>query len=125
MKRLIIALLCLAAVSAIVACEGSDDYVKNLKSEYRYTVKKHNVKGSDIEAIEQALDKHEWQKSKSLTKDDAKAEWESFLSDINDEEVEITDGGYVTVRFHEFAPMTIDEIIHWIEGDSVGEKTWK
>lgn len=125
MKRLIIALLCLAAVSAIVACEGSDDYVKNLKSEYRYTVKKHNVKGSDIEAIEQALDKHEWQKSKSLTKDDAKAEWESFLSDINDEEVEITDGGYMTVRFHEFVPMTIDEIIHWIEGDSVGEKTWE
>ena len=95
MKRLIIALLCLAAVSAIVACEGSDDYVKNLKSDYGYTVKKHNVKVSDIEAIEQALDKHEWQKSKSLTKDDAKAEWESFLSDINDEEVEITDGGYV------------------------------
>ena len=125
MKRLIIALLCLAAVSAIVACERSDDYVKNLKSEYRYTVKKHNVKGSDIEAIEQALDKHEWQKSKSLTKDEAKAEWESFLSDINDVEVEITDGGYVTVRFHEFVPMTIDEIIHWIEGDSVGEKTWK
>ena len=110
MKRLIIALLCLAAVSAIVACEGNDDYVKNLKSEYRYTVKKHNVKGADIEAIEQALDKHEWQ---------------SFLSDINDEEVEITDGGYVTVRFHEFVPMTIDEIIHWIEGDSVGEKTWE
>ena len=22
-------------------------------------------------------------------------------------------------------PMTIDEIIHWVEGDSVGEKTWK
>ena len=109
MKRLILALLCLAAVSAIVACEGHDDYVKNLKSEYEYTVNKHNVKGSDIEAIEQALDKHEWQKSKSLTKDEAKAEWESFLSDINDEEVEITDGGYVTVRFHELVPMTIDE----------------
>ena len=125
MKRLIIALLCLGALSAFVACEGYDDYVKNLKSEYEYTVNKHNVKGSDIEAIEQALDKHEWQKSKSLTKDEAKAEWESFLSDINDEEVEITDGGYVTVRFHELVPMTIDEIIHWVEGDSVGEKTWK
>ena len=125
MKQLIIALLCLGAVSTIVACEGYDDYVKNLKSEYEYTVNKHNVKGSDIKAIEQALDKHEWQKSKSLTKDEAKAEWESFLSDINDEEVEITDGGYVTVRFHELVPMTIDEIIHWIEGDSVGEKTWK
>ena len=83
MKRLIIALLCLAAVNAaVVSCEGYDDYVKNLKSEYGYTVKKHNVKGSDIEAIEQALDKHEWQKSKSLTKDEAKAEWESFLSGI-------------------------------------------
>ena len=125
MKRLIIALLCLAAVSAIVACEGNDDYVKNLKSEYGYTVKKHNVKGSDIEAIEQALDKHESQKYKQLTKDEAKAEWESFLSDINDEEVEITDGGYVTARFHELVPMTIDEIIHWVEGDSVDEKTWK
>ena len=125
MKQLIIALLCLGAVSTIVACEGYDDYVKNLKSEYEYTVNKHNVKGSDIEAIEQALDKHEWHKSKSLTKDEAKAEWESFLSDINDEEVEITDGEYVTVRFHELVPMTIDEIIHWIEGDSVGEKTWK
>ena len=125
MKQLIIALLCLGAVSTIVACEGYDDYVKNLKSEYEYAVNKHNVKGSDIEAIEQALDKHEWQKSKSLTKDEAKAEWESFLSDINDEEVEITDGEYVTVRFHELVPMTIDEIIHWIEGDSVGEKTWK
>ena len=88
-------------------------------------LKKHKVKGADIEAIEQALDEHEWQKSKSLTKDEAKAEWESFLSDINDEEVEITDGGYVTVRFHELVPMTIDEIIHWVEGDSVGEKTWK
>ena len=95
MKRLIIALLCLAAVNAaVVSCEGYDDYVKNLKS-------------------------------KSLTKDEAKAEWESFLSDINDEEVEITDGEYVTVRFHELVPMTIDEIIHWVEGDSVGEKTWK
>ena len=71
------------------------------------------------------MDKHEWQKSKSLTKDEAKAEWESFLSDINDEEVEITDGGYVKVRFHELVSMTIDEIIHWGEGDSVGEKTWK
>ena len=109
MKRLILALLCLAAVSAIVACKDYGDYVKNLKYEYGYTVKKHNVKGSDIEAIEQALDKHEWQKSKSLTKDEAKAEWESFLSDINDEEVEITDGEYVTVRFHELVPMTIDE----------------
>ena len=108
-----------------MSCKGYDDYVKNLKYEYGYTVKKHNVKGSDIEAIEQALDKHEWQKSKSLTKDEAKAEWESFLSDINDEEVEITDGGYVTVRFHELVPMTIDEIIHWVEGDNVGEKTWK
>lgn len=125
LKRLTIALLCLVALSAIVACEGYDDYVENLKSEYEYTVNKHNVKGSDIEAIEQALTKHEWQKSKSLTKDEAKAEWESFLSDINDEEVEITDGEYVTVRFHELVPMTIDEIIHWIEGDSIGEKTWK
>ena len=124
-KRLIIVLLCLTAVNAAVSCKGYDDYVKNLKYEYGYTVKKHNVKGSDIEAIEQALDKHEWQKSKSLTKDEAKAEWESFLSDINDEEVEITDGVYVTVRFHELVPMTIDEIIHWIKGDSVGEKTWK
>ena len=93
MKRLIIALLCLGSVSAIVACEGYGDYVKNLKFEYGYTVKKHKVKGADIEAIEQALDKHEWQKSKSLTKDEAKAEWESFLNDINDEEVEIADGG--------------------------------
>ena len=124
-KRLIIVLLCLTAVNAAVSCKGYDDYVKNLKYEYGYTVKKHNVKGSDIEAIEQALDKHGWQKSKSLTKDEAKAEWESFLSDINDEEVEITDGGYVTVRFHELVPMTIDEIIHWVEGDNVGEKTWK
>ena len=124
-KRLIIVLLCLTAVNAAVSCKGYDDYVKNLKYEYGYTVKKHTVKGSDIEAIEQALDKHEWQKSKSLTKDEAKAEWESFLSDINDEEVEITDGGYVTVRFHELVPMTIDEIIHWVEGDNVGEKTWK
>ena len=24
---------------------------------------------------------------------------------------------------HELVPMTIDKIIHWIEGDSVGEKT--
>ena len=125
MKRLIIALLCLTAINSLVSCEGYDDYVKNLKSEYEYTVNKHNVKGSDIEAIEQALAKHEWQKSKSLTKDEAKAEWESFLSDINDEEVEITDGEYVTVRFHELVPMTIDEIIHLTEGDSVGEKTWK
>ena len=124
-KRLIIVLLCLTAVNAAVSCKGYDDYVKNLKYEYGYTVKKHNVKGSDIEAIEQALDKHEWQKSKSLTKDEAKAEWESFLSDINDEEVEITDGGYVTGRLHELVPMTIDEIIHWVEGDNVGEKTWK
>ena len=124
-KRLIIVLLCLTAVNAAVSCKGYDDYVKNLKYEYGYTVKKHNVKGSDIEAIEQALDKLEWQKSRSLTKDEAKAEWESFLSDINDEEVEITDGGYVTVRFHELVPMTIDEIIHWVEGDNVGEKTWK
>ena len=124
-KRFIVALLCLPAVNAAVSCKGYDDYVKNLKYEYGYTVKKHNVKGSDIEAIEQALDKHEWQKSKSLTKDEAEAEWESFLSDINDEEVEITDGGYVTVRFHELVSMTIDEIIHWVEGDSVGEKTWK
>ena len=60
MKRLIIALLCLVAVNAaVVSCEGYDDYVKNLKSEYGYTVIRHNVKGSDIEAIEQALDKHE------------------------------------------------------------------
>ena len=124
-KRLLIVLLCLTAVNAAVSCKGYDDYVKNLKFEYGYTVIRHKVKGADIEAIEQALDKHEWQKSKSLTKDEAKAEWESFLSDINDEEVEITDGGYVTVRFHELVPMTIDEIIHWIEGDSVGEKTWK
>ena len=124
-KRLIVALLYLTAVNAAVSCEGYDDYVKNLKYEYGYTVKKHNVKGSDIEAIEQALDKHEWQKYKQLTKEEAKAEWESFLSDINDEEVEITDGGYVTVRFHELVSMTIDEIIHWVEGVSVGEKTWK
>ena len=124
-KRLIIVLLCLTAVNAAVSCKGYDDYVKNMKFEYGYTVIRHKVKGADIEAIEQTLDKHEWQKSKSLTKDEAKAEWESFLSDINDEEVEITDGGYVTVRFHELVPMTIDEIIHWIEVDSVGEKTWK
>ncbi|MBQ3246249.1 MAG: hypothetical protein IJB06_06010 [Bacteroidales bacterium] len=122
---MIIVLLCLTAVNAAVSCKGYDDYVKNLKYEYGYTVKKHNVKGSDIEAIEQALDKHEWQKYKQLTKDEAKAEWESFLSDINDEEVEITDGGYVTVRLHELVSMTIDDIIHWVEGDSVGEKTWK
>ena len=114
-KRLIIVLLCLTAVNAAVSCKGYDDYVKNLKYEYGYTVKKHNVKGSDIEAIEQALDKHEWQKYKQLTKDEAKAEWESFLSDINDEEVEITDGGYVTVRLHELVSMTIDDIIHWVK----------
>ena len=71
------------------------------------------------------MDKHEWQKYKQLTKDEAKAEWESFLSDINDEEVEITDGGYVTVRFHELVPMNIDEFIYWVEGNSVDEKTWE
>ena len=125
MKRLIIALICLVTLSATIACEGYHDYVKKMKFEYGYTVKKHNVNGADIEAISQALDKHEWQKSRSLTKDEAKAEWESFLSHINDEEVEITDGGYVTVRFHELVPMTTDEIIHWIEGKSVGEKTWR
>ncbi len=124
-RRLIIAYLFLGAVNAVAGCDGYDDYVKNLKFEYGYTVKKHNVKGFDIETIEQALDKHEWQKHKNLTKDEAKAEWESFLSDINDEEVEIADGGYVTVRFHEVVPYTIDEIIHWIEGNSMGEKTWK
>lgn len=84
MKRLIIALICLVTLSATIACEGYNDYVKKMKFEY-----------------------------------------ESFLSHINDEEVGITDGGYVTVRFHELVPMTIDENIHWIEGKSVGEKTWK
>ena len=44
---------------------------------------------------------------------------------MNPQEVEITDGGYLTVRFHELVPMTIDQIIHWIEGESVGEKTRK
>ena len=63
-KRLIVALLYLTAVNAAVSCEGYDDYVKNLKFE------------------EQALDKHEWQKYKQLTKDEAKAEWEPFLSGI-------------------------------------------
>ena len=28
---------------------------------------------------------------------------------MNPQEVEITDGGYLTVRFHELVPMTIDE----------------
>ena len=28
---------------------------------------------------------------------------------MNPQEVEITDGEYVTVRFHELVPMTIDE----------------
>ena len=110
LKALILGILCLCAFNCVVACE---DFGKNMKFEYGYSVVRHNVKGSDIAAIEQALDKHEWQKSKSLTKDEAKAEWESFLSDINDEEVEITDGEYVTVRFHELVPITIDEIIHW------------
>ena len=44
---------------------------------------------------------------------------------MNPQEVEITDGGYVRVRFHELVPMSIDEIINWVEGDSLGEKTWK
>ena len=101
------------------------DFGKNMKFEYGYTVVRHNVKGSDIEAVEQALDKHEWQKYKNLTKDEAQEEWESFLNDINDEEVEIADGGYVTVRFHELTPTTIDDLTHWVEGNSVGEKTWR
>ena len=63
-KRLIVALLCLIAVNAVVSCEGYGDYVKKLKFE------------------EQTFDKHEWQKYKQLTKDEAKAEWEPFLSDI-------------------------------------------
>ena len=67
-----------------------------------------------------ALDKHEWQKYKNLTKDEAQAEWESFLSDINDEEVNIADGGYVKVKFHEVFSMTNDENIRWYEGNIVG-----
>ena len=121
-KRLTVAILCLCVTNSVVACE---DYAQNLKSVYRYTVIRYKVKESNIAAIEQALEKHEWKRSQNLTKDEAKAEWESFQRDINDEDVEITDGGYVTVRFHELVPMTIDEIIHWVEGDSVGEKTWK
>lgn len=83
MKRLIIALICLVTLSATIACEGYHDYVKKMKFEYGYTVKKHNVNEADIKAISQALDKHEWQKSRSLTKDEAKTEWESFLSHIS------------------------------------------
>ena len=113
----------IAVLGILAACDGYDDYVGNLKFEYGYTVIRHKVKGSDIETIEQALDKHEWQKHKNLTKDEAKAEWESFLSDINDEEVEIGDGGYVTIRFHEVVPYTIDDIITYVDGENVGEKT--
>ena len=121
-KRLPVAILCLCAINSVVACE---DYVQNLKSVYGYTVIRHKVKESNIAAIEQALEKHEWQRSQNLTKDEAKAEWESFTSDINDEEVEIADGGYVTVRFHELIPTTIDDLTHWVEGNGVGEKTWR
>ena len=122
LKALILGILCLCALNCVVACE---DFGKNMKFEYGYTVVRHNVKGSDIEAVEQALDKHEWQKYKNLTKDEAQEEWESFLNDINDEEVEIADGGYVKVKFHEVFSMTNDEIIQWYEGNIVGEKTWE
>lgn len=121
-KRLTVAILCLCAINSVVACE---DYAQDLKSVYGYTVIRHKVKESNIAAIEQALEKHEWQRSQNLTKDEAKAEWESFMSDINDEEVKIADGGYVTVRFHELTPTIIDDLTHWVEGNSVGEKTWK
>lgn len=121
-RRLIVAIICVCTANAVAGC---GDYIRNLKSEYGYTVVRHKVKTSDIEAIEQALDKHGHMNHKTLTKDEAKAEWESFLSDINDEDVEITDGGYVKIRFHEVVPITVDEIINWIEGSIVGEKTWK
>ena len=121
-KRLTVVILCLCAINSVVACE---DYAQNLKSVYGYTVIRHKVKESNIAAIEQALEKHEWQRSQTLTKDEAKAEWESFTSDINDEEVEIADGGYVKVKFHEVFSMTNDEIIQWYEGNIVGEKTWE
>ena len=78
-KRLPVAILCLCAINSVVACE---DYAQNLKSVYGYTVIRHKVKESNIAAIEQALEKHEWQRSQNLTKDEAKAEWESFMSDI-------------------------------------------
>ena len=121
-KRLTVAILCLCAINSVVACE---DYAQNLKSVYGYTVIRHKVKESNIAAIEQALEKHEWQRSQNLTKDEAKAEWESFMSDINDEEVNIIDGGYVSVSFHKVESMTIDDIITYIDGEKVGEKTWE
>ena len=91
-KRLTVAILCLCAINSVVACE---DYAQNLKSVYGYTVIRHKVKESNIAEIEQALEKHEWQRSQNLTKDEAKAEWESFMSDINDEEVERLGNSYL------------------------------
>ena len=66
---------------------------------------------SNIEVIEQALNRHNWKKLQNLTENEAKIEWESFLSDINDEDVKIINGGYVSVSFHKVESMTIDDII--------------
>ena len=122
LKRLFIVISFLFAVNAAVACE---DFKQNFKYEYKYTVKKHNVKDSNIEVIEQALNRHNWKKLQNLTENEAKIEWESFLSDINDEEVNIIDGGYVSVSFHKVESMSIDDIITYIDGEKVGEKTWE
>ena len=122
LKRLFIAISCFCALNATVACE---DFKQNLKHEYKYTVKKHNIKDSNIEVIEQALNRHNWKKSQNLTENEAKIEWESFLSDINDEEVKIINGGYVSISFHKVESMTIDDIITYIDGEKVGEKTWE
>ena len=122
LKRLFIAISCFCALNATVACE---DFKQNLKYEYKYTVKKHNIKDSNIEVIEQALNRHNWKKLQNLTENEAKIEWESFLSDINDEDVKIINGGYVSVSFHKVESMTIDDIITYIDGEKVGEKTWE
>lgn len=122
LKRLFIAISCFCALNTTVACE---DFKQNLKYEYKYTVKKHNIKDSNIEVIEQALNRHNWKKLQNLTENEAKIEWESFLSDINDEDVKIINGGYVSVSFHKVESMTIDDIITYIDGEKVGEKTWE
>jgi len=44
-------------IACAFICYSVAVFFKNPKYEYGYTVKKHNVKRSGIEAIEQALDK--------------------------------------------------------------------
>lgn len=115
MKKILLIFASIFALTLFTSCEDADTSLG-----YNYYLEWKLSSRSNVEEIENSYNKHKIALGQNLDEAGAYAEWNKFLSDIDDSKVVIVKGDYYTVKLAELVEMNGQ----LIPGKIIGMKTW-